>query len=115
MLAEMSIMWDTETMEYEIAITEEYLEWLLKQPQKAQGQIEKRLAMIRLDGFFGLCKDLDDGVWELKWIDGRRVYYAYIPKEKILLLLGGNKNGHDKDIKKAKKIFKEKACLYVKT
>jgi len=42
---------------------------------------------------------------ELKWKNGRRVYYADIPEKKILLLLGGNKNGQDKDIRQAKKIF----------
>jgi hypothetical protein len=34
------------------------------------------------------------------------VYYAYIPEKKILLLLGGNKNGQDKDIRQAKKILR---------
>jgi putative addiction module killer protein len=46
-----------------------------------------------------------DGILELKWKNGRRVYYATIPEKKILLLLGGNKNGQDKDIRQAKKIF----------
>lgn len=44
-------------------------------------------------------------IWELKWVGGRRIYYAYLPAQKILLLLGGNKNGQDKDIKQAKKIY----------
>ena len=34
-----------------------------------------------------------------------RLYYAEIPEKEILLLLGGNKNGQDKDIRQAKKIF----------
>lgn len=49
----------------------------------------------------------DDTVWELKWENGRRVYYSYVLESKILLLLGGNKNGQDYDIKQAKKILKE--------
>jgi putative addiction module killer protein len=42
---------------------------------------------------------------ELRWKNGRRVYYAEIPERNILLLLGGNKNGQDKDIHQAKKLF----------
>jgi len=94
-------------MEYEIAKSYEFLNWFNEQTPKDKAQIEKRVKMIRDGGFFGLCKNLDDGVWELKWTDGKRVYYCYFPKEKILLLLGGNKNGQDKDIKKAKKIYRE--------
>jgi hypothetical protein len=41
----------------------------------------------------------------LRWKEGRRIYYAYIPEKKILLLLGGNKNGQDKDVSKAKAIY----------
>ena len=42
---------------------------------------------------------------ELKWDNGRRIYYAHLVQQNILLLLGGNKNGQDKDIRKAQKIF----------
>lgn len=42
---------------------------------------------------------------ELRWKNGRRVYYAEIPEKQIILLLGGNKNGQDKDIRRAKRIF----------
>ena len=72
-----------------------------------------RLAMIKHDGYFGDHKsisfyekgDLKDKVWELRWNDGRRVYYAYIPEKKILLLLGGNKNGQGKDVIKTKALY----------
>jgi putative addiction module killer protein len=67
----------------------------------------KRIAHIQDDGYFGDYKDVDDDVWELKWKNGRRVYYACIPEKKILLLLGGNKNGQDKDIRQAKKILRK--------
>ena len=82
-----------------------YDEWLKEQPAKSQVQIRERVSHIQDDGYFGDHKDVDDGVWELRWKNGRRVYYAYIPEKKILLLLGGNKNGQDKDIRQAKKIF----------
>ena len=69
--------------------------------------------MIKYDGYFGDHKsisfyekeELKDRVWELRWNNGRRVYYAYIPEKKILLLLGDNKNGQSKDVSKAKAIY----------
>lgn len=71
-------------------------------------QIDDRLSKIQDDGYFGDRKSVcdDDEVWELKWKNGRRAYFAHIPERKILLLLGGNKNGQDKDIRKAKSLFK---------
>jgi hypothetical protein len=35
-----------------------------------------------------------------------RLGRPYIPEKKILLLLGGNKNGQDKDIRQPKKILR---------
>ncbi len=61
-------------------------------------------------GHFGIYKSVDNRdkeVWELKWANGRRIYYAYIPEKQILVLFGGNKNGQDKDIRKAKSLFKK--------
>ena len=55
------------------------------------------------DGNFGGCKDLDDGVWELK-IDigpGYRVYYGK-DGDLVVLLLGGTKKTQKRDIKTAK-------------
>ena len=92
---------------YTILTTAEFGEWYGSQPLKDRAQIEDRLLNIQLAGYFGLhkCVDEDRIIWELKWTGGRRIYYAYIPPQKILLLLGGNKNGQDKDIKKAKKVY----------
>lgn len=96
-----------EAVKYKVLATSEYLEWYESQPLKAQVQITDRLMRIQTEGHFGIHKSLDSSylIWELKWINGRRLYYAYLPPEKILLLLGGNKNGQDKDIKQARKIF----------
>lgn len=85
----------------------EYDEWLEGQPAKSQVQIRERISRIQDDGYFGDHKDVDEDVWELRWKNGRRIYYAYIPEKKILLLLGGNKNGQDKDIRHAKKILQK--------
>ncbi len=91
---------------YYFDATPEYNEWIEAESWKSQVQIEDRLSRIENEGHFGVNKDLKDGVWELKWGGGRRVYYSLIPEKNIILLLGGNKNGQDRDIAKAKKILK---------
>lgn len=92
---------------FRIYTTPEYEDWLEEQTKKDQYQIENRLKSIELEGYFGNHKSVsrDDTIWELKWVGGRRIYYAYIPEQSLLLLLGGNKNGQDKDITKAKNIY----------
>jgi len=87
--------------------TPEYNDWIVKETAKSRVQIADRLMNIEDYGHFGDHReDLGEGVCELKWKNGRRVYYAFIPEKNIVLLLGGNKNGQSKDIVKAKKIFK---------
>jgi putative addiction module killer protein len=93
-------------MRYQLVKTLEYDEWVEGETQKAKAQIADRLERIESEGHFGLNRHLEGFVWELKWKSGRRVYYALIPPDNVIILLGGNKNGQDKDIKEAKKIFK---------
>ncbi len=90
---------------YALLKTPEFEEWLSEQPLKPKLQAEVRLLHISCDGYFGTCKRLTDHVWELKWANGRHIYYAHIAEYNILLLLGGNKNGQSKDISQAKKIL----------
>jgi len=102
--------------------TPEFADWIDNEPPRSKVQISKRLAMIKCDGHFGDHKSvsfyekggLKDRVWELRWKDGRRIYYAYIPERKILLLLGGNKNGQDKDVSKAKAIYIKNTKVNIK-
>jgi putative addiction module killer protein len=91
---------------YTFQNSKEYDEWIAEQTAKSVIQIEDRLANIKYEAHFGIHKELGDGVCELKWGNGRRVYYTIIPEKNIILLLGGNKNGQDKDIGTAKKIRK---------
>lgn len=91
---------------YTIYNTRQYDEWFGEQPAKSQVQILDRISRIQDEGHFGDHKDVGGDVWELKWTNGRRIYYAYIPDKKILLILGGNKNGQSKDIRQAKKILR---------
>ena len=94
-------------MRYRLIKSAEYQEWIDSETSKSKVQIAKRLSNIEIEGHFGTIReDLGEGVCELKWANGRRAYYAHIPVANILLLLGGNKNGQNKDISQAKKILK---------
>jgi len=93
---------------YAIYETEDYREWLATQTLKSQRQILSRILKIEYEGHFGHHKFLNQSdLWELKFNDGRRIYYTIVPETKVILLLGGNKNGQDKDIQKAAKILKQ--------
>lgn len=105
--------------QYEVLDTEEFLKWFEEQNLKTKSVISKRLQNIIDEGHFGDHKNVSeydsgitkDRVFELRWDDGKRVYYSKVGNIIILLLLGGNKNGQDKNIKQAKKIF----CRVVET
>lgn len=98
---------------YRVLRTIEFAEWLEEQSARVQLQVAKRISKIENEGHFGDRKSvsfyekglLKDAVWELRWDDGKRIYYAYFPEKQILLLLGGNKNGQDKTISQAKNIY----------
>jgi putative addiction module killer protein len=90
--------------------TPEYIEWYESQRPKEKAQIAKRLANIEAHEHFGTIKDLGEFLSELKWVDGRRIYYSVMEDDNgdlTLLILGGNKNGQDADIKKARKVLKK--------
>jgi len=94
-------------MRYKFILTLEYSDWFVNEPLKSQNQIASRLLKIESDAHFGDYKKIDDYIWELKWSNGRRIYFSFLPINNIVLLLGGNKNGQDQDINKAKKIFRK--------
>ena len=81
-------------MKYKILITSEFEEWLEEEPAKSRRRA------------FWRSQEVRDHVWELRWENGRRIYYSLIPVSQVLLLLGGNKNGQTKDINQAEKIYK---------
>lgn len=82
--------------------TLEFQQWFEKETLKSQTQIESRIIKIQLHGHFGEVKNLGDGLAELKWKNGRRVYFSAIGNKVILLLIGGYKNAQSKEIKKAR-------------
>lgn len=93
-------------MRFSFVITDQFQNWFLCQAPKVKAQIEQRLSRIKNDGHFGSVKDLRNGLAELKFNNGNRIYYALTSQTEILLILGGNKNGQDKDIKKAKSFLR---------
>ena len=90
-------------MRYEIVKSSDFMEWFGKQSRKTRAIIDARLDRIELDGHFGFTNQFD-GLVELKWVSGMRVYTFIHNKTVVVALSGGNKNGQDKDIKKAKRI-----------
>ena len=92
-------------MRYMLFRTAEFNEWLAAQSESTRRQIEARLLRLSGDGHFGTVHRFGE-ITELKWKSGLRVYTT-VRNPKVIVLLGGNKNGQDKDIRKAKKILGE--------
>ena len=92
-------------MKYLLLETSEFREWLDDQPLKTQVIINARLERLCVEGHWGFINSFD-GITELKWISGLRIYTAKREKQIVIILLGGNKNGQNKDIQKAKKLLK---------
>jgi putative addiction module killer protein len=95
-------------LKYTLQSTAEYDAWFEVLTSKDQAVVEKRLMKITETGHFGKNpnkhKYLGEGLEELKFHDqnGMRIYFARTGETEITLLLGGYKNGQNKDIKKAR-------------
>lgn len=91
--------------------TPEFIEWFSKQTEKSKAQVDARLKNIELFDYFGDHKALGEKLLELRWKNGRRVYYSLVAKEELtLVLLGGIKNAQKKDIQKARKILEREVA-----
>jgi putative addiction module killer protein len=64
--------------------------------------VEARVFRIEQHEHFGDAKHLGDGLSELRWKIGVRVYFARVGNKIILLLNAEGKNAQKKDIKKAR-------------
>lgn len=85
--------------------TSEFEKWLGKLKPKTRAIVLARLDMISV-GPFGDHKRFD-GLIELRWKNGTRVYSFMWGEAIVIALNGGNKNAQQKDINKAKKIRNE--------
>ena len=89
-------------MTYEVLKTGEFEEWLAEQQPKIRALVLARLDMLSL-GHFGNHKRFE-GLIELRWMNGTRVYSFLWGSAIVVALYGGNKHAQDRDIRKAKKI-----------
>jgi putative addiction module killer protein len=95
---------------YFIEKTVEFDKWLKKvRDLRAKAKILFRIQKIERDGYFGDYKPVGDGILELKidYAKGYRIYYTEKKGKIILLLIGGEKSTQQKDIEKAKKLFRK--------
>ena len=82
--------------------TSQFEQWLLYQSPVVQALIESRVFRIEKYDHFGDARYLGDGLSELRWRNGLRIYFARVEPRAILLLIGGGKNDQKQDIKKAR-------------
>jgi putative addiction module killer protein len=92
-------------VEFSIEKTLQFTEWFEDQTEKIKGLIRARFSRIEVAGHFGVVNSVGDGVFELKWKIGLRVYFAYLDRKRIVVLYGGTKHGQKADIKKAKTLL----------
>ncbi|MCP9754848.1 type II toxin-antitoxin system RelE/ParE family toxin [Lacihabitans sp. CCS-44] len=94
---------------YFIEKTIEFDKWLKKlHDLRAKAKILFRLQKLEKDEHFGDCEPVGDGIRELKinYAKGYRVYFKEIDGKIVILLIGGDKSTQQKDIEKAKDIWK---------
>ena len=90
-----------------ILTTDEFLEWLESLGNKRRVLVDSRLDRIMESGHFGDLKQLGGGLYELRWKNGIRVYFSFLAGDGgriVLMLWGGDKNGQDRDIVKARRL-----------
>jgi putative component of toxin-antitoxin plasmid stabilization module len=90
---------------------EEFVDWAKDADGNQLSRIEAVKVKIKNEGTITSTKDLQDGLYEKKWKNGLRLYFAVIEDEsgqKTLLLLGSGKGkGQDKAIRKSREILKK--------
>lgn len=85
--------------------TVEFDRWMDCLPIKTRLIVTARLDLLAL-GHLGDHRRFD-GLLELRWKNGHRVYGFFWGERFVVALVGGNKNGQQRDIKKAKRIRDE--------
>jgi putative addiction module killer protein len=90
----------------------EFHEWVSGLSPKNRAQVDARLLRIQDSDHFGDARYLGDGLAELRWKSGMRVYFSRmedVQGKAVLLILGGTKHGQDKDISKARLLLRRYA------
>jgi putative addiction module killer protein len=94
---------------YFIEKTVEFDKWLRKlKDLRAKAKILFRIQKLEIDEHLGDCKPVGEGIHELRidYAKGYRIYLKEREGKLILLLVGGEKSTQQKDIEKAKEIWK---------
>ena len=80
--------------------------WLGTLDKSTRARVQARILRFET-GNLGDHKELGSGVWEarLPFGAGYRVYFGRRGRELILLLLGGDKGGQSRDIRRAKDLW----------
>jgi putative addiction module killer protein len=89
--------------------TSEFDKWLRKLKDfKAKSKIILRIQKLETEEHFGDCKPVGNGIREMRinFSKGYRVYFKEKDGKIIILLIGGDKSTQQKDIEKAKNIWK---------
>ena len=90
--------------------TKEFDKWLKKLNDiQSKAKILFRIQKLEKEEHFGDCKPVGEGISELRiyFANGYRVYFKEKDGKIIILLIGGDKSTQEKDIKKAKDIWKK--------
>lgn len=86
-------------MRYVLRSTSEFTEWFESLDEHSRNAVAARAKRLQDFGHFGDAKRFD-GIVELRWKNGLRVYGVELRPD-FILLYGGTKNGQQKDIRKA--------------
>ncbi|MDE0040947.1 MAG: type II toxin-antitoxin system RelE/ParE family toxin [Candidatus Poribacteria bacterium] len=85
--------------------TPPYDRWYDSLDGSTKSRIVLRLSRVE-KGNFGDCKSVD-GIFELRFRGGFRIYFGRIDSSTILLLCGGSKSRQQRDVERAKTYWKE--------
>jgi len=90
--------------------TPEFDKWLKKlKDLRAKAIILFRIVKLENDELFGDYKSVGGGIWEMRvnFAKGYRIYFKKQDDKIIVILIGGEKSTQQKDIIKAKEIWKK--------
>jgi len=91
--------------QYRVLKTAEFLAWRDSVPPKTRALVDARLDLLAV-GHLGFFRRFE-GLLELKWKNGTRVYAFFWRHSIVVALYGGDKHGQDRNIRKAKRIREE--------
>ena len=84
-----------------------YLDWFYGLDGTLRRAVQLRLRAIEDNDHFGLRKNLRGGLYELKFRQVIRIYFAEIEGQIVLLLGGSGKRNQDREIAKARARLKD--------